>query len=475
MSNRTEHLLSATLLACLLVAASVCRANDGLRVLVTVKPIHSIVASLMLDIEGPELLIDGNQTPDSYQPGAGFEARLAQYDLVIWVGPELERALYAPLQQAPTSTRVLEVLANPNLKVLPARGGRDERDPYLWLDNRNMQILAEDLAGLFQSMDPGRAHVYARNLRRLSARLGEMDRRYEYSYRKMKAAPALQYHDTLQYFEQAYALYVHDRVSDSLGDPGDAQSLLRVRSWIQSGRANCLLLEKGMPAANLSLLTDGSGVEVVHLDSLGTELDAGPELYFELMESNTERIRACLAPGLAPANGQPLPQEVVGIPEEGHFLLTDTRGRLVSDADLHGGYHLLYFGYTFCPDICPTSLVVMSSALKMLGDKARHVEPWFVTVDPQRDTLEVLREYVAYFDKRLVGLTGPPAMIDRLAARLKVRYEKVVDDTRDPDLYLVDHSGSIYLVGPDGRYLTKFPHGVSTQQLYSGLLEHLPP
>lgn len=448
---------------------------EGFRVLVTIKPIHSIVASLMQDIEGPDLLIEGAQTPYDFQPDPDISSRLKKYDLVIWVGPELESSLAPFMRQASNDTRVLQVLSNPRMKVLPARHDDNMRDPYFWLDNRNIIMLAEDLAMLLGEMDPGRTHVYSRNFRKLVSRLERIDRQYEYGYRGLKAAPALQYHDTLQYFEQAYALTVLDRVTGSPGTPVNTQRLLGVREQISMGEVNCLLLEKGFSTSNLRLLTDNTGVTVTELDSLGTGLQPGPDLYFELMQNNTERIKYCLDP----TREHPMMDEVAvtteaGASGGGRFLLTDTRGRLVSDADLRGKYQILYFGYTFCPDICPTSLAVLGGTLKMLGDKADNIQPWFVTVDPERDTLQILREYVAYFDNRLVGLTGKKEMIDRLTSRLGVRYEKVIEEGSDPDLYVMDHSASLYLLGPDGEYITKFPHGISSEKLHAELLKYLP-
>jgi protein SCO1/2 len=157
----------------------------------------------------------------------------------------------------------------------------------------------------------------------------------------------------------------------------------------------------------------------------------------------------------------------------GRFMLTDHLGRVVSDEDLKGKFNILYFGYTSCPDICPTSLYVLSKTLDLLGDKADLVQPYFITVDPQRDTVEVMRDYVKYYDKRLIGLTGDPQMIARLAAQYKVKYEKVLEEGRDPDLYVMDHSASLYLVGPDGQYVTKFLHGITPERLHSELLKHL--
>ncbi|MBA1331361.1 electron transporter SenC, partial [Candidatus Endoriftia persephone str. Guaymas] len=114
--------------------------------------------------------------------------------------------------------------------------------------------------------------------------------------------------------------------------------------------------------------------------------------------------------------------------------------RLFTQEDFLGSYSLLYFGYTYCPDVCPTSLQVLSLALDMLGDRADGIKPYFITIDPERDTVKVMRNYVEYFNPRLVGLTGSKEMIERVAQEFKVKYEKVTEDAPSPELYLMDHS-----------------------------------
>ncbi|WP_293548992.1 SCO family protein [Parvibaculum sp.] len=148
----------------------------------------------------------------------------------------------------------------------------------------------------------------------------------------------------------------------------------------------------------------------------------------------------------------------------GPFTLTDQSGKTVTDADFKGKYMLVYFGFTFCPDVCPTELQVMAGAMEKLGDKAEKVQPVFVTVDPERDTPEALAKYVKQFDPRLIGLTGTPAQIAQVAKEYRVFYEKVKDDDGSGD-YTMDHSSVVYLMGPDGGFLSFFPPATSPDQM----------
>jgi len=141
---------------------------------------------------------------------------------------------------------------------------------------------------------------------------------------------------------------------------------------------------------------------------------------------------------------------------------------------MSGKFQILYFGYTFCPDVCPNTLQILFSALDRIGDKAQEIQPYFVTVDPDRDTVAVMRNYVGYFDDRLIGVTGSKEMIAQMATDFRVKYEKVAADSGDPGLYLMDHSASLYLLDPDGRFITKFMYGITADALAGELAKILP-
>jgi len=156
----------------------------------------------------------------------------------------------------------------------------------------------------------------------------------------------------------------------------------------------------------------------------------------------------------------------------GPFTLTTHTGEQVTQDMLKGQYSLIYFGFTHCPDICPTTLLVMSNALNDLGEQATRIKPVFITLDPERDSVEKLQQYVSSFHPRLVGLTGTPEQIKQAADAYKVYYTKV--ETPESALeYLVDHSGFIYLMDPKGEYITHFPHNVAEQTLAATLREHI--
>jgi cytochrome oxidase Cu insertion factor (SCO1/SenC/PrrC family) len=185
--------------------------------------------------------------------------------------------------------------------------------------------------------------------------------------------------------------------------------------------------------------------------------------------SRTLRISlalACIlfsAPIAANEVAEPSPTELIeGLlsgraPVGGPFELTDQAGHRRTDADFRGKLVVLYFGYTSCPDVCPTELQSISLALDQLGAAVNSVQPLFITVDPERDTPARLADFVSSFHPRLIGLTGSLPDIRKTAIAYRTFFAKN-SPTPSGD-YAVDHTGFIYLVGKDGRYLGFLPPG----------------
>lgn len=146
----------------------------------------------------------------------------------------------------------------------------------------------------------------------------------------------------------------------------------------------------------------------------------------------------------------------------GPFRLVDQHGNTVTDADLKGRWSLIYFGYTHCPDACPTALNDIAIALDELGAKREAVRPVFITVDPERDTPEILKDYVASFDAPILALTGSPEEIARAAKAYRVYYAKHAEPGGD---YSMDHSSVIYVMDPEGRFTASFTHQSTPEEI----------
>ncbi len=157
----------------------------------------------------------------------------------------------------------------------------------------------------------------------------------------------------------------------------------------------------------------------------------------------------------------------------GPFTLVDHNGKTVTAGDFRGRFMLLYFGYTYCPDVCPTTLTTMADAVDILDGDGESVVPVFITVDPERDTSEHLKMYVNYFHPRLVGLTGTSESVAAAAKAYRIYYAKAPQDGAAGDDYLMDHLSFVFLMGPDGAFRAHFEHGISPEAMAKRIREYL--
>ncbi|NOZ52911.1 MAG: SCO family protein [Gammaproteobacteria bacterium] len=153
----------------------------------------------------------------------------------------------------------------------------------------------------------------------------------------------------------------------------------------------------------------------------------------------------------------------------GDFTLTGTDGKPVSLGDFKDQIVLLFFGYTYCPDVCPTAMLTLQNVRGMLGEKASRVNILFITVDPERDTLETLKPYMAYFGSSFIGLRGSLQETARVAALYRTSYRKVETDSASE--YLVAHSDFIYLIDDQGRTRSMYRSHTPTKKIVDDILE----
>ena len=180
-------------------------------------------------------------------------------------------------------------------------------------------------------------------------------------------------------------------------------------------------------------------------------------------------LAAPLAATAGPAPPAPPLQKLFG----GPFTLTDHDGRTRTEKDFRGRFVLLTFGFTHCPDICPTNLNAMAAALDRLGDAGKRVTPLLISVDPARDTPAVLKDYLANFGPRFIGLTGTPAQV--LAAAKAYRVHIRLYERPGHQGHQVDHGSLIYLIGPDGKFRTLIPHNTPPERMAAIIGKYVTP
>jgi len=147
------------------------------------------------------------------------------------------------------------------------------------------------------------------------------------------------------------------------------------------------------------------------------------------------------------------------------YLLMSPGGRAITSEDFRGRLQLVAFGFTSCPDVCPTTLLEMTHVLTALGARARYVQPIFITVDPQRDTAEGWRAYNQSSESRLLGRTGSADLVQRAADSFKIQFEKIQEPGAPPNVYTMDHSAGMFLLGPDGALMRKFGYGATVAEM----------
>jgi cytochrome oxidase Cu insertion factor (SCO1/SenC/PrrC family) len=161
------------------------------------------------------------------------------------------------------------------------------------------------------------------------------------------------------------------------------------------------------------------------------------------------------------------------VPIGGAFSLVDQDGRTRRDTDFRGQYMMVFFGYTYCPDVCPTALGDISSALEALGPRGAQIAPVFISIDPARDTPARLKEFAGSFHPRLTALTGSEDAVADVARKYRVYYARAKTTGADDEDYLMNHSSSIFLIGPDGRYVTHFSYGTSVEKMVDALKKYV--
>jgi len=169
----------------------------------------------------------------------------------------------------------------------------------------------------------------------------------------------------------------------------------------------------------------------------------------------------------APTNADPVAVTNTVLTERmsPRYLLQGSHGGSVTSDDFHDRFQLIAFGYISCPDVCPTTMTEMQQILEKLGERAQYLQPIFISIDPQRDTLEVLAAYTANFDSRILGLTGSEALVRWAANNFKVEYTKIQEPGAGPNVYNMDHTAGMFLLGPDGQLLKKFGYSTPVQDI----------
>jgi len=268
-------------------------------VVATIPPVHSLVAGVMEGIGVPHLLLSGAASPHNYALRPSAARRLQSARIVFWVGPALEGFLSRSLAALAGKARVVTLMQAPGMDLLAARGRHhgertDSPDPHFWLNPGNARRIVVLAADVLAGEDPQNATAYRSNAARVKARLDTLAQRMKGRFAGTTIAPYILFHDGFQYLERALGLSAAGFVTVAPDRPPGARHLRDIRAVITGASATCVFSEPQFEPRLIRALVEGTGARIGALDALGSGLQAGPGLYFQLMEGNIGALGDCL-------------------------------------------------------------------------------------------------------------------------------------------------------------------------------------
>jgi zinc transport system substrate-binding protein len=282
------------------------------RVVVTIQPLHSLVAGVLGDIAEPLLLIPAAQSPHGYRLRPSDARALNGADLVVWVGNSLETPLTRSIANLSQGATVISALQVDGMALLPTRAGglhQDDQatgdhdahhhgsyDPHLWLNPVNGIALVTAVSAQLQRLDPDHARRYRNNAAAVSERLRALDRELSASLAPIRERPFLVLHDAFQYLERRYRLNSIGAIAVSPNRRPGARRLAALHRRLRDSGAVCLFSEPQVSTRTIDQLITGTDTRLGSLDPIGTGIPPGPEAYFTMQERNARSLIECLRP-----------------------------------------------------------------------------------------------------------------------------------------------------------------------------------
>lgn len=290
---------------------------DTPNVVVSVKPIHSLVASIMQGVGEPKLIVEGAASPHTYSMKPSNAAALQDADIVFWVGHGLEAFLEKPLQALASGATIIELEDAPGLTKLKFREGgafetddhagedhgehehahEDGFDAHLWLDPMNAMAMAAAIEKTLSAQDPANAVTYQTNLSALNANIASLDKEVAETIAPVKDKPFIVFHDAYQYFEHRYGVRAVGSITVSPETMPGAERLSQIRQKVSELGASCIFAEPQFEPKLINVVMEGTQARSGVLDPEGATLAAGPNLYIDLMRAMATSLRQCLGSG----------------------------------------------------------------------------------------------------------------------------------------------------------------------------------
>lgn len=297
----TRSLLALLLLFCVSLPA---RAKAAPDVVVSVAPLHSLVAAVTEGVLSPDLLVPSGASHHAYALRPSDALSLHAADLVIWIGEPLERFLVKSLATLDESTERMAVARLPGIELFNTRQGGDWRDahfiqgrgidPHLWLSTDNARVIVRSVATRLAKMDPANAERYRANAERTLRRLAELDANLTSRLERIKGIPYIVFHDAYRYFEERYGLAPVGAITSDPDHSSGARRIVQIRDLIESADVQCVFSEPQFQPALVRTVLEDTGARRGVLDPIGANIEPGPDAYFTLMNRLAESLLECL-------------------------------------------------------------------------------------------------------------------------------------------------------------------------------------
>ncbi len=316
MNAAKAFLPAAALLFSGLLVSTTATAADAPRVVVSIKPIHSLVAAVMQGVGTPDLIVDGAASPHTYALKPSNARSLQQAQLVFWVGPGMEAFLQKPLSALGSNATVVELDHAPGITKLKFREGgafephddddeheagedhdhdHGEFDTHLWLDPHNAKAMVAEITTSLVAADPANALTYETNQKALNDKLDALDTEIASTLAPVKDKPFIVFHDAYQYFEHRYGVRVSGSITVSPETIPGAQRVAEIHSKVAGLGATCVFAEPQFEPKLVNVVLEGTSAKSGVLDPEAATLPQGPDLYFDLMRGIASSLKTCLS------------------------------------------------------------------------------------------------------------------------------------------------------------------------------------
>lgn len=291
------------------LVASCVAAFADVTVMASIKPVHSLVASVMEGAGKPGLIVDGAGSPHTYTLKPSQAADIEQAKVVFWIGHELEGFLEKPLQALGSKATTISLLDVAAITKLPPREGNgfdahadeaehehehEEIDGHIWLDPANAETMVKEIARVLSEADPGNTKIYAANAAAKIADLQSLAIEIQAEVARVQGKGFIVFHDAYQYFEKRFGLSATGAISINPENPPGVAGIVGLRKRITDGKATCIFAEPQFDNKLVQVIAEGSTIKSAVLDPLGATLEPGPALYDKLLRDMAQSLRACL-------------------------------------------------------------------------------------------------------------------------------------------------------------------------------------